>query len=117
MVFAKKIVTLPIHDIPGIVIPLVFLCILMLICAAVVHAMIARRRRDDTWEIDYSELEIGRLLGVGGYGEVHQAMWKGTEVAVKTLANKGITTQLRKSFLDEVYVYLAEPVFSFQNKT
>ncbi len=77
-------------------------------CAALVHAMIAkRRRRDDTWEIDCSELEIGRLLGVGGYGEVHWAMWKGTEVAVKTLANKGITTQMRKNFLDEVYICIS----------
>ncbi len=76
----------------------------MLVCVIMAQAFFVKRwRRKNAWEIDYSELEIGRLLGTGGYGKVHQAMWKGTEVAVKTFASKEITTQMRKSFLEEVY--------------
>ena len=31
------------------------------------------------------ELDMGEQLGAGGYGEVHKAVWKGTEVAVKMM--------------------------------
>ncbi len=88
--------------------PVVFLCIVVLgVIVAHVVFVKRRRRRDKSWQIDYSELEKGRLLGIGGYGEVHQAVWKGTEVAVKSLPQKEITTQLRKSFLAEVSLSLS----------
>jgi serine/threonine protein kinase len=43
---------------------------------------------------------------VGGrsYGEVHKAVWKGTEVAVKVIAAEKITKDMEKSFQDEVRV-------------
>ncbi len=38
------------------------------------------------------------------YGEVHKALWKGTEVAVKVIASEKITKDMEKSFQDEVRV-------------
>ncbi len=38
------------------------------------------------------------------YGEVHKALWKGTEVAVKVMAAEKITKDMEKSFQDEVRV-------------
>lgn len=34
-------------------------------------------------EIDFSELELAEELGVGGFGKVFRACWRGEEVAVK----------------------------------
>ncbi|XP_021177021.2 mitogen-activated protein kinase kinase kinase 9 isoform X1 [Fundulus heteroclitus] len=34
-------------------------------------------------EIDFSELTLEEIIGVGGFGKVYRAVWRGTEVAVK----------------------------------
>ncbi|KAK6306873.1 hypothetical protein J4Q44_G00220210 [Coregonus suidteri] len=34
-------------------------------------------------EIDFSELTLEEIIGVGGFGKVYRAMWRGAEVAVK----------------------------------
>lgn len=34
-------------------------------------------------EIDYAELDVREVIGVGGFGKVHRAYWMGEEVAVK----------------------------------
>ncbi|XP_053155214.1 mitogen-activated protein kinase kinase kinase 21 isoform X2 [Hemicordylus capensis] len=34
-------------------------------------------------EIDFHHLELQEIIGVGGFGKVYRAMWKGQEVAVK----------------------------------
>lgn len=34
-------------------------------------------------EIDFQDLELQEIIGVGGFGKVYRAMWKGQEVAVK----------------------------------
>ncbi len=56
----------------------VFLLLLAIIIALLMMLVFKRKKRDD-WEIEYDELEIGSMLGSGGYGEVYKAMWKGTE--------------------------------------
>ncbi len=34
-------------------------------------------------EIDFSELQLEEIIGVGGFGKVHRGFWNGREVAVK----------------------------------
>jgi serine/threonine protein kinase len=83
-----------------VVVIVIFVCALLLTCA------IAWRRRGDPdkdWEIDYDELTMGPQLGVGGYGEVYRALWKGTEVAVKVMPADRITRDMEKSFKEEVH--------------
>ncbi|XP_051942499.1 mitogen-activated protein kinase kinase kinase 9 isoform X2 [Hippocampus zosterae] len=47
------------------------------------------RRRASPWErnqvleIDFSELTLEEIIGVGGFGKVYRAVWRGAEVAVK----------------------------------
>jgi serine/threonine protein kinase len=74
---------------------LAFIIILLLL------VLFKRRERDD-WEIEYDELEVGDVLGTGGFGEVHRALWKGTEVAVKVMASEKTSKDMERSFKDEV---------------
>ena len=39
--------------------------------------------------IDPSELDLGKTVGRGGFGEVKRATWRGTVVAVKIIATAG----------------------------
>ncbi|ELR15997.1 phosphate ABC transporter, phosphatebinding protein PstS, putative [Acanthamoeba castellanii str. Neff] len=93
----------------GVVLPVAAAIALLLCLVAVAAWYWARLRRGgrDDWEINYDELEVGDLLGSGGYGEVHRAMWKGTEVAVKVIASEKITKEMEKNFKDEVQVMTA----------
>ncbi len=51
---------------------------------------------------DHTELEMGDLLGAGGYGEVYRAMWKGTDVAVKMMTSEVVTKDMQRDFAEEV---------------
>lgn len=37
----------------------------------------------DPVKIDFDELELNEVIGVGGFGKVHRAVWRGRVVAVK----------------------------------
>ncbi|GJP48177.1 hypothetical protein CLOM_g7451 [Closterium sp. NIES-68] len=39
----------------------------------------------EQWAIDFNELRLGIRVGIGSFGEVFRAVWRGTEVAVKRL--------------------------------
>jgi hypothetical protein len=70
----------------GAALPLLFVVVVLV--AAVVCALLVRakkRESDSCWEIDTSELDMGPQLGAGGFGQVYQAVWKGTDVAVKVV--------------------------------
>ena len=54
------------------------------------------------WEISRRELIRGGMLGSGQFGEVFQAKYRGTDVAVKTLKNLGEAQQ--QEFLTEAAV-------------
>jgi len=93
----------------SVAIPIVALVFLVLVCALVALFVYARRNRrgKDDWEIDADELEMGAHLGTGGFGEVHRAMWKGTEVAVKMMTSANVTRDMERNFKDEVRVMTA----------
>jgi hypothetical protein len=65
----------------------VIVCLLLLGFVGVLIFIRRRGRREqNSWEIDMAELEMGKQLGAGGFGEVYRAMWKGTDVAVKVVS-------------------------------
>mmetsp|Transcript_16900 Transcript_16900/g.27940 ORF Transcript_16900/g.27940 Transcript_16900/m.27940 type:complete len:704 (+) Transcript_16900:207-2318(+) len=54
------------------------------------------------WEIQFTELQLGNVLGQGGFGKVFRGSWRGTEVAVKTL-HQGFAPNLQHAeFQSEV---------------
>jgi hypothetical protein len=70
----------------GSVLPAIALLVVIAIVIIVVLLVTMRRRKiHDDWEIAYEELDVGDMLGRGGFGEVYKAKWKGSEVAVKVV--------------------------------
>jgi len=57
--------------------------------------------------IDVNEIDFGENIGTGGYGQVKKAIWRGTEVAVKTLITSHISNDIRNAFITEVQVMTA----------
>ena len=44
--------------------------------------------------IDPSQILLGERVGIGSFGEVHRALWRGTEVAVKRFLDQDISKNL-----------------------
>jgi hypothetical protein len=51
--------------------------------------------------IAYKELKMKKLIGGGGFGQVHEATWRGTPVAVKVLAASSQAENVQKAILQE----------------
>jgi ABC-type phosphate transport system substrate-binding protein len=87
----------------SVIIPLALLLLLVLALVAVFVCWQQRRRNNaqEDWQILPEMLEFGESLGNGSYGEVHKAMWKGTEVAVKVIKRADVTREMEASFKDE----------------
>lgn len=54
--------------------------------------------------IPFEDLALGEKIGGGGFGDVHIALWKGQQVAVKKLRVQRVTQARKKQFEDEVRV-------------
>jgi len=54
-----------------------------------------------TSPIPYSELTLGNLIGGGGFGQVWEAKWRGTPVAVKVLTVTSALEHVQKAILQE----------------
>jgi hypothetical protein len=86
------------------VLVVIVVAVAIMVCAFLSRA---RKRESDSWEIDTSELDMGQELGSGGFGQVYQAMWKGTDVAVKVVPAGNVQQQGKavcKTFKHEVRV-------------
>jgi hypothetical protein len=102
----------------AVVIPVAVVVLVILACLIAVLVLVIKRmnNKTDDWEIDFSELEMGEQLGTGGYGAVHKAMWKGTEVAVKVMVAEKVTKDMEKSFQDEVHPNLLSAWLQFRHR-
>ncbi|CAI5505345.1 unnamed protein product, partial [Closterium sp. Naga37s-1] len=54
------------------------------------------------WTIEFSELRLGIRVGVGSFGEVFRAVWRGTEVAVKMLWEQDAKPEDTEDFYNEI---------------
>jgi len=55
----------------------------------------------DNWEIDYTQIIMGRELGRGAFGTVHYATWRNAECAVKQLLLNAKNEETLQMFLKE----------------
>ncbi len=84
------------------IIPAVLMIVLVLLVILLVIYLLLSKSGKEQWEIDYEDIIMGELIGSGGYGEVHKATWKDTEVAVKTIPSESLSKDKAKAFRDEV---------------
>ncbi|XP_024544374.1 probable serine/threonine-protein kinase SIS8 isoform X2 [Selaginella moellendorffii] len=54
------------------------------------------------WTINFTELRIGIRIGIGSFGEVFRATWRGTEVAVKVMLEQDLTRENTEDFFNEI---------------
>jgi 5'-nucleotidase len=81
--------------------------VLLVVLVILIITRLRRRREHNSWEIDMAELEMGSQLGAGGFGEVHRAVWKGTDVAVKVVSAHNTGKAAWDNFKQEVSVMTA----------
>lgn len=71
----------------GIAVPVGIIVLCCLVLAWLVTIFVLKRSRgkstnNQDWVIPYTELEMGDVIAIGGYGEVRKAEWKGSAVSV-----------------------------------
>lgn len=54
--------------------------------------------------IDFAEITLGRLIGEGAFGKVHEAKWRGKSVAVKLLICQDLRKDILSEFMSEVEI-------------
>lgn len=62
----------PLGAILGGAVPAAILSMAIVACMICLFLLRKRKKRDEDWMMDVSELEVGELLGAGGYVSVHQ---------------------------------------------
>eukprot|EP01087_Luapelamoeba_hula_P003945 TRINITY_DN138_c0_g1_i2.p1 TRINITY_DN138_c0_g1~~TRINITY_DN138_c0_g1_i2.p1 ORF type:complete len:1733 (-),score=273.96 TRINITY_DN138_c0_g1_i2:43-5241(-) len=78
-------------------------CILFIIITMLI--VVWKRPVDRPWAVDFSEIELKQQIGAGGYGAVHKAIWKDSDVAVKLLnTGNSISRENKVNFVSEVKI-------------
>jgi serine/threonine protein kinase len=54
--------------------------------------------------VDFSELELGEQIGGGGVGIIYKGWWHNSSVALKTLFDSRISSDLKNEYMDELLV-------------
>ena len=54
---------------------------------------VVQEQPQDEWEVDYQDIERGRRIGIGSFGEVFHCTWQMTDVAVKRLLDQDLCDQ------------------------
>ncbi|KAL3884063.1 hypothetical protein ACJMK2_030286 [Sinanodonta woodiana] len=55
--------------------------------------------------IEFEDIELGRKIGQGGFGDVYFAQWKGTVVAVKMLRLQRVSKRRLHAFMNEIAIF------------
>ena len=55
-----------------------------------------------TWQFDLSEITLGHRIGAGAFGEVYEASWRRSRIAVKQLLCQRLTETARREFMQEM---------------
>lgn len=56
-------------------------------------------------QINFDEIDLGKKIGQGGFGDVYFASWRGTPVAVKKLRIQTVSKKRLRDFTDEVLAF------------
>ena len=55
-----------------------------------------------SWEFDMAEIALGHRIGAGAFGEVYEASWRRSRIAVKRLLCQRLTESARREFMNEM---------------
>lgn len=61
-------------------------------------------RNNYSQSIDFSEIKLGRMIGEGAFGKVHEGKWRGKAVAVKLLICQDLRSDILHEFQSEVEI-------------
>ncbi|KAL1504701.1 hypothetical protein AB1Y20_008480 [Prymnesium parvum] len=54
------------------------------------------------WEFDFAEITLGNRIGAGAFGEVYEASWRRSRIAVKRLLCQRLTEDAHSQFMGEM---------------
>lgn len=60
--------------------------------------------RNYNQNINFSEIQLGRMIGEGAFGKVHEGKWRGKSVAVKLLICQDLRSDILHEFQSEVEI-------------
>lgn len=61
-------------------------------------------KSNNNLHIDFATIKLGKMIGKGAFGTVHQGSWRGTLVAVKILVSQNMNQDLLEEFEAEVQI-------------
>jgi hypothetical protein len=65
---------------------------------------VANARSAISQSIDFSEITVGRMIGEGAFGKVHEGKWRGKAVAIKLLICQELRNDILNEFQSEVEI-------------